>query len=277
MPRFPNSPASLLVVFSFAAAMPGNAQPQPARASDLPHERIGYASRRPVNWQLFLLDAGSSPRQITNDPALAYDATFSPDGRWIVFCSERSGNPHLYALDSGIAGPPRPLTRGPFMDAAPAFTPDGKSLFFVSDRDGNADVFTMPFRPDDPGAGDRARNLTREPAGDFRPAVSPDGKTVAFSSDRDHWRDYPCQAEIYVMNRDGSSPRRLTKSDAMNGSPAWSRDGRTLFFYSNREGDPGASASGSWIRTESTSARSPRESCRRSRPRSCRMAAWRSS
>ena len=155
-----------------------------------------------------------------------------------MFCSERSGNPHLYALDSTLAGPPRALTRGPFLDAAPAFTPDGKALLFVSDRDGNADVFTMPFDPDDPGAGDKARNLTRAPAGDYRPAASPDGKTVAFSSDRDHWRDYPFQAEIYVMNRDGSSLRRLTKTDAMNGSPAWSRDGRTLFFYSNREGDP---------------------------------------
>ena len=207
-----------------------------AGAVDLPRERVAYATHRPVNWQLHLFDAKSSPRQITDDPALSYDATFSPEGRWVVFCSERSGNPHLYAIDSTLAGAPKPLTHGQFMDAAPAFTPDGKSLLFVSDREGNADLFTMPFRPDDPLAGDEAANLTRNPAGDFRPAVSPDGKTVAFSSDRAYAEPIPYKAEIYVMNLNGSNPRRLTRTDAMNGSPAWSRDGRTLFFYSNREG-----------------------------------------
>jgi TolB protein len=229
--------AGLLAALVFGAVTPGHGQVPPARASDLPRERIGYASRRPVNWQLFLFDAKAGPRQITDDPALNYDPTFSPDGRWVVFCSERSGNPHLFAIDSALVGPPKRLTRGQFMDAAPAFTPDGKSLLFVSDREGNADLFTMPFRPDDPGAGEKARDLTRNPAGDFRPAVSPDGKKVAFSSDRDHWQNYPYLAEIYVMNLDGSNPRRLTRTDAMNGSPAWSRDGRTLFFYSNRDGD----------------------------------------
>jgi TolB protein len=206
-----------------------------AALPELPRERVAYASRRPVDWQVFLLEAGSPPRQLTADPALSYDPVFSPDGRWVVFCSERSGNPHLYALDLTANGPPVALTQGSFMDAAPAFTPDGRSLVFVSDRDGNADVFAMPFRPLEPGAGVEAHNLTRHAAGDFRPAVSPDGTQVAFSSDRDHREAYPYRAEIYVMDLDGSHPQRLTRSDAMNGSPAWSADGKTLYFYSDRE------------------------------------------
>ncbi len=229
-------PARSLAFLAVAAAALGPAQSPAARAADLPRERLMYATRRPVSSQLYLFEAGSPPKPITDDPALNYDATFSPDGRWVVFCSERSGNPHLYAIDLTHAGPPKQLTRGHFMDAAPAFMPDGKSLLFVSDRGGNADLFTMPFRPVDPGAGDEAKNLTRSAAGDFRPAVSPDGKFVAFSSDRDNNHSYPYRAEIYVMNLSGADPRRLTTSDAMNGSPAWSRDGRTLFFYSDREG-----------------------------------------
>ncbi len=202
----------------------------------LPRERIVYTTRRPANWHLYLFEAGASPKQITDDPALDYDATFSPDGRWVVFCSERSGNPHLYVIDLTHPGPPKQLTRRQFMEAAPAFTPDGKSLLFVSDRNGNANLLTMPFRPDDPMAGDEASNLTHNVAGDFRPAVSPDGKTVAFSSNRDSWIPDWDRAEIYVMNMNGSNLRRLTTSNAMSGSPAWSRDGRTLFFYSDREG-----------------------------------------
>ena len=134
------------------------------KGGDLPRERIVYTTLRPANWELYLLEQNSSssvssfsafsPRQLTDDPALDYDSTFSPDGRWIVFCSERSGNPDLYAIDLEHDGAPKQLTRGMFMEAAPAFTPDGKSLLFVSDRDGNADIFTIPFRPGDAAAGD---------------------------------------------------------------------------------------------------------------------------
>lgn len=105
------------------------------------------------------------------------------------------------------------ITDGHGHNCDATFSPDGRTLFFVSDRDGNADLFTMPFRPDDPGGADQARNLTRNPAGDFRPAVSPDGKTVAFSSDRARPEPIPYTAEIYVMNRDGSNPRRLSRVD----------------------------------------------------------------
>ena len=73
---------------------------------DLPRERIVYTTLRPANWELYLFDHGAAPKQLTNDPALDYDPTFSPDGRWIVFCSERSGNPQLYALDPDKTDPP---------------------------------------------------------------------------------------------------------------------------------------------------------------------------
>ena len=196
---------------------------------DLPRERIVYTTLRPANWELYLFDHGAAPKQLTNDPALDYDPTFSPDGRWIVFCSERSGNPQLYALDPDKTDAPRRLTHGPFMNAAPAVTPDGKTLLFVSDRDGNADIFSMAFRPNDSSVDEKAVNLTKNTGGDFRPAISPDGKTVAFSSDRDSWLDVmndatravPFRSEIYRMNVDGSNPRRLANSNAFNGSPAW--------------------------------------------------------
>jgi Tol biopolymer transport system component len=212
-----------------------------AIGSDLPRERIVYTTLRPANLELYLFSGGAA-KQITDDPALDYDATFSPDGRWVVFCSERSGNPDLYALDLEDGGTPKPLTSSRFMEAAPVFTLDGKSLLFVSDRDGNSDIYTIPFRPDDPTAGDKPGNLTTNAGGDYRPASSPDGKTVAFSSDRDTWMDTatnrsaPVRGEIYLMNLDCSNPRRLTHTNSFNGSPTWSHDGKSIYFYSNREG-----------------------------------------
>src|SRR5262245_31594437 len=200
-------------------------------AADERRERLLYTSIRPAALDVYLFDPGSPPRALTDGPGHNYDATFSPNGRWVVYSSEQSGNPHLYAIDLEHPGPPRQLTRGRFMDAAPAFTPDGRTLFVVSDRDGSADVFAMPFLPDAPAV-DQMKNLTHHAGGDFRPAVSPDGTTIAFSSDRLGKARFPFRAEIYAMKLNGSAPHQLTTLNALSGSPVWSRDGRTLYFYS---------------------------------------------
>src|SRR5262245_64384846 len=148
-------------------------------------DRIFYTTLRPANWDIYLFDgSGSGPRRLTDDPALDYNPVFSPDGRWVVFCSERRGNPDLYALDLKNGGQPRLLTDNDSMEDAPSFSPDGKRIVFVSTRDGNADIFTMPFDPENPKASSKAVNLTRGMGGDFNPAFSPDGRHIAFSSDR---------------------------------------------------------------------------------------------
>ncbi len=220
---------------------------------ELPRERLLYTTLRPANTELFLFAPGAAaPKQLTNDPALDYDATFSPDGKWVVFCSERGGNPNLYALNLTTNEAPRQLTDRRFMASAPAFTPDGKTLLFVSDRDGNADIFSMPFDPGQAQAVDRMQNLTHSLGGDYRPSVSPDGRTVVFSSDRDSVKylledktnSRGFESEIYAMDIDGSHLRRLTNTHRTenkpfqfndNGSPVWSADGHTIYFYANRD------------------------------------------
>ncbi len=198
-------------------------------------ERIVYTALRPANLDLYLFDSpGATPRRLTNHPALDYNPVFSPGGRWVVFCSERRGNPHLYILDLENPGPPRLLTASDGLDDAPAFSPEGRRLAFVSTRDGSADIFVMPFSARGPEAATSAVNLTRHKAGDFNPAFSPDGKQIAFASDRDGYR----QSDIYVMQADGTKVRRLTNSPGWDGSPSWSQDGQVIYFYSRRE-NPG--------------------------------------
>jgi Tol biopolymer transport system component len=206
-------------------------------------ERIVYSSLRPGNWDVFYFaTAGSAPRRLTDHPGLDYDAALSPDGRWVVFTSERRGNPDLYALEIQGGTEPRLLIDSTAMEDQVAFSPDGRSIAFVSTASGNADIYVLPFVPERTQELAAAMNVTNHPGGDFRPDFSPDGARIAFTTDRDTpVSGHPIfaftrqrEGDVYVMNRDGSDLRRLTATPDWDGSPEWSADGRTLYFYSAR-------------------------------------------
>lgn len=218
-----------LILRAMAAVAPA-AEPKATEPSA--GEIIVYTGLRPANWDLYVFPkSGMTPQRLTDHPSPDYNAVFSPDGRYVVFCSERRGNPDLFVLDLQQPGPPRLLLGSDAMEDAPAFSPDGQTLAFVSTRDGNADVFVMPFRPEEPQPPE-AVNLTRHPSGDFNPAFSPDGEWIAFCSNRDE----AGAGELYVMRRDGTQVRRLTTAEGWDGSPCWSADGATLYYYAHRSG-----------------------------------------
>ncbi|HWN39044.1 MAG TPA: hypothetical protein VNP02_11145 [Gammaproteobacteria bacterium] len=225
---------------SAGSAPAGNAAPAPARSGN---ERIVYSSLRPGNWDIFYFArAGASPRRLTDHPGLDYDAALSPDGRWVVFTSERRGNPDLYALEIERGGEPRLLIDSAAMEDQVAFAPDGRSIAFVGTASGNAEIYVLPFSPETTQTLAAATNVTNHPGGDFRPDFSPDGARIAFTTDRDTpVAGHPIfgftrqrEGDIYVVDRNGGNLQRLTATPDWDGSPEWSADGRTLYFYSAR-------------------------------------------
>ena len=204
---------------------------------------IAFKSFAPNNTDIFVADgAGQHVRPLAPDPSLDYNASFSSDGRWIVFTSHRSGAPRIYRVHPDGSGLER-LTNGPAFDDQGALSPDGKTLAFVSSRSGQADIWMLDL---DSG---RLRNLTEHPAGDFRPAWSPDGKWIGFSSDRDPARRAcpnttapgpgpfvtPQYTGVYVIHPDGSGLRRVSVPEEIAGTPHWAHDAAHLVFWA---GDP---------------------------------------
>ena len=104
--------------------------------------------------------------------------TCDPQGRAVVFVSDRSGDREIYLIDYA-ALTPRPLTDTNGENFDPVWSPAGDKIAFVSTRNGNADIFVM-----DNGGGN-IQQLTSSSTDEQYPSWSPDGQTVWYSSNHD--------------------------------------------------------------------------------------------
>jgi Tol biopolymer transport system component len=219
-------PALLILIVGCGLAT----EPTLAAASLTPTYEIAFASLGPLNSELFIADAdGNNAKPLLPHAGFDGNASFSHDGRWIVFTSERGGSYDIFRVHPDGSGLER-LVDGPGYDDQAALSPDGKWLAFVSSRSGNADIWILQL------ATKKLRNLTHHAGGDFRPAWSPDGQWLAFTSDRDSQKPRTSfttlqSTEIYVIRSDGAGLRRLTQAQKFAGSPTWSPDGKQLVFY----------------------------------------------
>ncbi len=203
----------------------------------------------PSQMVLYIANAdGAGERPLFGTSGFDYNASFSSDGQWVVFTSERagSGQADIYRVRPDGSGLER-LTNDPDLDDQAAMSPDGGHVAFVSTRGSHtANIWILDLNTR------QARNLTggRTPAGaadtgtlngSFRPSWSPDGTWIAFTSDRNFpfkphvepapgW-EHPQELSIYVMQPDGRGLRRLTPAGVTAGSPRWSPDGKRIVFY----------------------------------------------
>ncbi len=81
-------------------------------------------------------------KRLTFEAGLQTDVSFSPDGRFIAYASDRSGNFDIW-VQPVDGGDPVQITREPAHDVQPAWSPDGNSIAFRSERGGGG-IFVMP-------------------------------------------------------------------------------------------------------------------------------------
>jgi Tol biopolymer transport system component/DNA-binding SARP family transcriptional activator len=177
-------------------------------------------------WSLEIAARDSVPlsraRQVTlGTQKVEAGAFVSPDGAWLYYDSDRSGNSDLWRLPL-IAGLPQRLTTDPAGDFYPAVSPDGREVAFHSQRSGNRDIYVMP------ASGGTPVRVSTSLGEEAVPAWSPDGQALI-------WVDGDTIRIARRSPGDGSwgSPLPLL-ADPSVGVPKWSPDGRWISFASSQ-------------------------------------------
>jgi Tol biopolymer transport system component len=177
---------------------------------------------------LSLMDAdGGHPRRIVDEKAgMAFAASWSPDGQWIVFgfgiFFENGTKPARIMIVRADGSERRELTDGSVNSGFPSFSPDGKQIVYrvVGEHEQGLRVLSL---------GDGAtRPLTTDH--DNFPAWSPTGSAIEFTRAIDGAYD------IFSVRPDGTGLKRLTTAPGNDAHGVWSPDGKHIVFTSARLG-----------------------------------------
>jgi TolB protein len=95
------------------------------------------------NPDIHVLDITSrQSKRLTTHRAIDTEGTWSPDGRYIYFTSDRSGGPQVYRISANGGTPERITFEGSY-NARPRLSPDGKKLAMVHNDRGNYRIAAM--------------------------------------------------------------------------------------------------------------------------------------
>jgi Tol biopolymer transport system component len=208
------------------------ATPVPEPRLPLPDMDLAIMSNEGAgaSWQLYAVDSRTGERvRLTETTANERTPKWSPDGRRIVFSSDRDGDRDIYVMDlgtwlqEGVGYQPVNLTHNDEPDWQPAWSPDGMHIAFSSYRDGNWEIYVINADGTDP------MRVTEQIESDYSPAWSPDGSKLLFVSRRRG------DADLFTYEFATRKLVKLTSSALDEYDPAWSPDGQWIAYVTRFE------------------------------------------
>ncbi len=198
------------------------------------------------SYDIYVADLnGKIVKQLTNSPGYDAEATVSPDGKKIVFTSDRTGDLELWTMNID-GSDQKQITFGLGYDGGAFFSPDSKKLVFRASRPQtpediaeykqllknglvaptNMEIYTCNVDGSD------LKQITHLGKANWAPFFLPSGNKIIFSSN--HASKSGFYFQLYMINLDGTGLEQITNESVFNAFPMFSPDGKKLVFSSNR-------------------------------------------
>jgi tricorn protease len=189
-----------------------------------------------VHGEIFLMGrAGGKAKRLTDHPAFDHGIAWSPDGRKILFLSDRNGHEDIYLLESDdpdhldIAGAHKfkvkQITDTPEAELGVTFSPNGQRVVFIR----------------------AGKLISMDPDGTNEKVVVADGQVFDYDWSPDgQWICYACMdgsfaSELFILPAGGATAlnpaRNITRFATYNSGVTWSKTGNKLAFISQRKGN----------------------------------------
>jgi len=198
------------------------------------------------SYDIFMADLnGKIVKQLTTSKGYDAEATISPDGKKMLYTSDKDGDIDLYMMDLET-GEEKRITNTLGYDGGSWFSPDGKKIIWRASRPTteaeikeykellaenlvaptNMEVFTANVDGSD------VKQVTKFGQANWAPYFMPDSKHIIFASNHEYKRGFPFN--LYTINGDGSNLQKVSHDNGFDAFPMFSPDGKKLIFCSNR-------------------------------------------
>jgi Tol biopolymer transport system component len=198
------------------------------------------------SYDIFMSDLdGKIVKQLTHSKGYDAEGTLSPDGKKMIYTSDKDGDIDLYIMDLE-SGEEKKVTNTIGYDGGAWFSPDGTKIIWRASRPKtdaevkeykdflrenlvaptNMEVFVAN------ADGSNAHQVTNYAQANWAPAFLPDSKRIIFASNHEYPRGFPFN--LYTINEDGTNLQKISRDKGFDAFPMFSPDGKKIVFCSNR-------------------------------------------
>ncbi|WP_329269160.1 protein kinase domain-containing protein [Streptomyces sp. NBC_01451] len=164
--------------------------------------------------QLFTVNVSDgSAQRLTTGTGKVEDPAWSPDGKLIAVCLQKTSGWQVHVVDPAQPGAePRQVTHQPRRALDAVWSPDGRYIAYTAGAPGEGTGGDIHIARAD---GSDDKTLVQTAAQEMDPVWSPDGKWVAFV------RGPFDRPAIWAVRADGTGARKLTTGSTPEGHPSW--------------------------------------------------------
>ena len=204
--------------------------------SQMPDGKILYVKKTNNEVNIFSMNEnGTGETQLTSNSETNHTPTLSPDGRYIVFVSNRSGYSAVWRMNTDGAGAVQLSMNEKGTDLQPEVTADGKTVIFTRANTGGGSLKMMKVSID---GGEAVPMFPEDSSAQNLPRISPDGKRIAYNPFTYDSSTGSVDSAVKIVEFDGEKivpPQTELKFD-IPAQYKWTPGGKSLTYISKKTG-----------------------------------------